>query len=731
MESGGVAVVTLDLVKSPVNTLGRTFSNELPPIFEKLEKDPAVKSILIISAKGDFMAGADITLFGEVAQRGKEAIKNELSKPAQDLFNKMAAGKPKVAAISGPCLGGGAEFALACHYRVASIAPSTQIGFPEVMLGILPGAGGTQRLPLLVGVQNALPMLLQGGAKKPKQAKTMGLIDMTCEKEQLYACGLTCAQQIAAGKLKIPKRGEFKGMNKYVEKAIQDYSFVRDYVIKTAKKQVMKASGGNYPAPLKILEVMQRSLDAHALGKAKGYDIEADSFADLALTPESAGLKAVFFGQTALKKNPFKGAKPVNNMVVMGAGLMGAGIAEVSIAKGFTVAMKDLSREAVQRGEKIVQDSYAKKIAKKKTTAWDANIVLSRLTGLSNDMDYWPIHFKKADIVIEAVFEDIKIKHQTVKDVEAVTGPNCIFATNTSSLPVSEIAKASKRPENVVGMHYFSPVTAMQLLEVIPHAGTSPEVIATAVGVGLKQGKLPIVVKDVPGFFVNRCLGPYIDESMVLAFEVENYMQLDKAIKAFGFPVGPMLLADEVGIEVAFHLHKNLRADLQERVGGANVAAMEAILGAGLKGKRFGSGFLSYPTPAKKGGMLDSVTGMFGSAPKITPNKMALDAMRPYMKAAKVSDEDIQKRIVARFVNEAIFCLQDGVIRNAVDGDMASIFGVGFPPFTGGPFRYIDSVGAGKYCDHLKQLADQHGPRFAPAPLLVDMAKGNKKFHPA
>lgn len=354
---------------------------------------------------------------------------------------------------------------------------------------------------------------------------------------------------------------------------------------------------------------------------------------------------------------------------------------------------------------------------------------MSRLTGVTNDAPNANLHLGRTNLVIEAVFEDLKVKHDIIKEMEAVVPKDCIIATNTSSIPVADIAKASKRPENVVGMHYFSPVDKMQLLEIIPHEGTSPEVVATAVQVGLKQGKMPVVVKDVAGFYVNRCLGPYIDESMTLAFEVENYMQLDKAMVAFGLPMGPMVLADEVGVDVAFHVHANLRPDLKERMGGANVAAMEAIKDAGIKGKRFGSGFLSYPPAKKKGGMLDSITSMFMPKAKPTPNPVAVEAMRPFMKVGKVSDEEIQKRIIARFVNEAIYCLQDGVIRNPVDGDMAAIFGIGFPPFTGGPFRYVDSIGSAKYCEHLQQLADKYGPRFKPSQLLVDMAKTNKKFH--
>lgn len=404
MNKGGVAMVTLDLAGAKMNVLGKTFLDELPPIVEKLENDSAVKIIVFISGKNDFIAGADIPLFAEVAVRGKEAIKEEICKRCTIFFEKMVAGKPKVAAITGACLGGGAEFALACHYRIATT--SATIGFPEVMLGLLPGAGGTQRLPKLIGIQAALPMLMTGGAKKAKAAKSMKLVDMVCEVEQLADCASIVAADIADGKMKIPKRGEFSGINGLIETAIKDYSFARDYVFKTAKSTVMKQTQGNYPAPLRIIEVLKKTLDTKSLGKPKGYDYEADGFSDLALTPESAGLKAIFFGQSALKKNPFKGAKTIKNVAVLGAGLMGAGIAEVSVNKGFNVAMVDKFEKGLQNGLKQIGGNMDKKVKKKKMTAWDKNVVMSRLVGITNDTPHAPLHLGRADLVIEAVFED-------------------------------------------------------------------------------------------------------------------------------------------------------------------------------------------------------------------------------------------------------------------------------------------------------------------------------------
>jgi enoyl-CoA hydratase/long-chain 3-hydroxyacyl-CoA dehydrogenase len=323
-----------------------------------------------------------------------------------------------------------------------------------------------------------------------------------------------------------------------------------------------------------------------------------------------------------------------------------------------------------------IEASFKSKVVKGNISEDDKKKILCNLVGMSDDT-LWNESLSKSDFVMEAVLEHSGLKRKVIAELENEVPSHCIIATTTSSLAVAEIAKASKRPENVVGMHYFSPADKMQLIEIIPHKGTSEAVIATAVQVGLKQGKLPIVCKDVPGFFVNRCLAPYIDESMVLAFEVDNYLDMDKAMKSFGFPVGPIALADEVGVDVAFHVHANCRADLKERMNGANVAGMSAIQAAGIKGKRFGSGFISYPPSKKSSGLVDKVTGLWKKKPTIGPNPVALQAMKPFMKPAKVSAEEIQTRLVARFVNEAVFCLQDGIIRNQVDGDMASIFGIG------------------------------------------------------
>lgn len=319
------------------------------------------------------------------------------------------------------------------------------------------------------------------------------------------------------------------------------------------------------------------------------------------------------------------------------------------------------------------------------------------------------------DLVIEAVFEDLKLKHKIIQQLEEVIPSHAVVATNTSALPIGDIASVSKRPENVIGMHYFSPVDKMPLLEIITHKGTSKETAAVATEVGIRQGKTCIVVKDVPGFYVNRCLGPMMVECMALLGQGVGVEQLDKVMKSYGLPVGPCTLADEVGIDVASHVNIYLQDKLENRMKGGDSAIMTDLVNAGLKGRKTGKGFYVYGA-GKKGSK--------------TLNQDAMAILKKYMKEdLKLSNEEIQNRMIGKFVNEAIYCLQDEIIENPVDGDIGAVFGMGFPPFLGGPFRLVDRIGTSKYADMLKGFADKYGDQFAPAPLLLDMAKANKKFH--
>ena len=442
-------------------------------------------------------------------------------------------------------------------------------------------------------------------------------------------------------------------------------------------------------------------------------------FVKLAATNESASLIGIFDGMTALKKHSFGSpTNPTNTIAVLGAGLMGAGIAQISAEKGYKVLLKDREAESCAKGEAYMHGNWDKKLKRKKISMHKHNQSAANVFPLSDSSPSWKAHFGKADMVIEAVFEDIDLKHKVLKDMEEVIPSHCVFATNTSAIPIRDIAAASKRPEKVVGMHYFSPVPQMPLLEIIPHEGTDDATLAAAYNVGTKQGKTCITVKDVPGFYVNRCLGPFLMEVSALARDGASLELLDKSMTKFGMPVGPITLADEVGIDVASKVASFLsNADLGVRMTGGDISLMTEMVEKGWLGRKSGQGFYTYD--------------------KKNPKKKTIsEEVKKYAREFATRDlglkeEDVQNRIVARFVNEAVMCLQDEIIADPVQGDIGLIFGTGFAPFRGGPFRYLDTFGVEKYVGMMNGLAEEHGEQFEPCQLLKDMAKDNKKFHAA
>lgn len=584
----------------------------------------------------------------------------------------------------------------------------TQLGLPEVKLGLLPGFGGTQNLHPLVGLQNAMDMMLTGKDIRPHKAKQMGLVDLVVASASLEQVAIDSAAQLAAKTLK-PKRKPKSWKNRFLE----DTSLGRRMVWSKVEQMVQKNTNGKYPAPVQIIDCVKYGLD-HASGNAK-YQHEREEFAKLAATPESEALIGIFDGMTQMKKHSYgsDAAIPVKRVAVMGAGLMGAGIAQVTAEKGIDTLLKDRNDEAIARGQSYMDGNWKKKVSRKRMTQYQYNVNRSNVTGLTDDMASWKRHFCQTDMVIEAVFEDLELKKKIVADMERVTPEHCIFASNTSAIPIASIAEGAKRPDKIIGMHYFSPVPSMPLLEIIPHEGTSYSTIATAFEVGSKQGKTCIVVKDVPGFYVNRCLGPYLVEVSALVRDGVPLEALDQSLKNFGMPVGPITLADEVGIDVTSHVATFLsKADLGVRMEGGDVSLMSEMIAKGWLGKKAGQGFYTYK----------------GKKKSINPEIQA------YVKAfatrnLQLDDKAIADRIVARFVNEAVKCLEDDIIESPVTGDIGLVFGTGFAPFRGGPFRYLDQVGVANYVDLMNRLADEHGPQFEPCQLLKDHAATNKRFH--
>ncbi|WP_447400287.1 fatty acid oxidation complex subunit alpha FadJ [Vibrio harveyi] len=693
IDEQNIAWLAIDVPNEKMNTLQAAFADEMKEIFAQLKDTSGVKGVIIHSLKPDnFVAGADVRML-EACTTASEA--EALAKQGQELFQQLSdLPYPVVAAIHGPCLGGGLELALACDYRVCTDSDKTRLGLPEVQLGLLPGSGGTQRLPRLIGLLPSLDLILTGKQLRAKKAKKLGVVD-ACVPETIL---LDVAKQLI-------EKGKNKGKKKQStkEKLMSGSGLGRKFVFEQAAKKTNEKTRGNYPATVAILEVIQHGLEK---GFAQGQELEAKRFGELVMSSESKALRSIFFATTEMKKENGAEAEPaaVNRVGVLGGGLMGAGISHVSVAKAkVPVRIKDVSNDGVLNALNYNYKLFEKQ--RKRRIISKAGLQ-SKMLQLSGGVDF--TSFNHIDVVIEAVFEDLDLKQTMVADIEANAKPETIFATNTSSLPIHKIAEKAERPENIVGLHYFSPVEKMPLVEVIPHETTSEETISTVVALAKKQGKTPIVVKDKAGFYVNRILAPYMNEAAHILLANEPIEQLDGALLDFGFPVGPITLLDEVGVDIGAKIMPILVNELGERFKGPDV--FDTLLNDGRKGRKSGKGFYTYK--GKKKEVDKSVYKLLNLTPE-----------------SKLSDNDIALRCVLPMLNEAVRCLDDGIIRSPRDGDIGAIFGIGFPPFLGGPFRYMDQFGLKELVEKMNEFASKYGDRYAPCDGLLTRAGEGRDFY--
>jgi len=718
--SDGVFVLRMNVPNEPVNTLKASFADEFEKAFAEIEQDSACKAVVFTSGKkSGFIAGADITMLKAVRTEQEAAA---LARTGQRAMDRIEAFRvPVVAAIHGAALGGGLEVALACHARVASDDAKTKLGLPEVMLGLLPGAGGTQRILRLVPIETALDMLLTGKQLDANRAKKVGIVDEVVPEPILLEVACKRALELAKGARKAPSN-KLEGTAMLQELALTRTPPGRKVLFDQARSKLREKSRGNYPAPERILDVVRAGLEG---GMQAGLEAEARAFGELVVSPVAEQLMNIFFAQNALKKDSgVEGnelAKPVEvtRVGMLGAGLMGGGIAFITATTaGIPVRLKDKDYAALARGLSHVKSLVDGRVKRRRITARDATVELARVTGTIDDAS-----LAGCDVVIEAVFEDLALKHRVLQATEAACGEKAIFASNTSSIPITKIAEGSTHPETVIGMHYFSPVEKMPLLEIITTNKTAPWVTATCVELGKKQGKTVIVVNDGTGFYTSRILGPLMNEAAYVLAEGVKVEDIDEALVDWGFPVGPITLLDEVGIDVAAKVGPIMLAEFGERM--AAPRGFDRLLADGRQGRKNGKGFYIY------GDKQNSLFSLASLAGKKSPKKVdeSVYNVLGVVPNKHLPADEIARRCALLMVNEAAHCFGEGILRSARDGDIGAIFGLGFPPFRGGPFRYVDTLSAKEVVQRLEFFKDRLGVRFTPAPVLAQMAREGGSFY--
>ncbi|MFH0909835.1 MAG: 3-hydroxyacyl-CoA dehydrogenase NAD-binding domain-containing protein [bacterium] len=691
-----IAVVTFDREGSSANIFDSATLRDLHGHLDTLEKDAGLRGVIFTSAKNSiFIAGADIN---ELAGVKSEQELVDTIHLGQQAMNRIAALKPvTVATIHGACLGGGCELALACDYRLASKDKATQIGLPETMLGILPAWGGSTRLPRLIGLPKALDIILGGKKLAAVPAVKCGLVDDIMPREHLMRFAL---KKTAAGK---PHRKSH---------ALTNNALVAGIIAKKAREMSLKKTGGHYPAIPAALDVMANGLRTSIQGS---LDLETKAIVALSKTPACRSLIGIFGLQERAKKlgardvaamiaappkAPNMARLPVSRTAVIGAGIMGAGIAQWISSRSIPVLLRDINAEQVNKGMasigKLYYEAVKRHIVDEKAARRCMNLVSPCAT---------EVPLKNVDLVIEAAVEKMDLKQKIFQRLGEIAGERTILATNTSALSISEIAAVTRGPERVIGLHFFNPVHRMQLVEIVVGKQTDAAVAERALKFVQQIGRLPVIVKDSPGFVVNRILMPYLVEAGLLFEQGASAHDIDRAMLAFGMPMGPLRLLDEVGIDVAYHVARHLSDKFGARM--PMPALLEEMMKAGLLGKKTGKGFFLYQNKHDT---------------QVNPEALK------FVKSSGSPPAEPEKRMVLLMVNEAARCLEEQVAAAPEDIDFAMIMGTGFAPFRGGPLRHADSEGLGRVTDALKAFAEKD-QRFEPCKLLVSLAGGGGTFY--
>lgn len=726
----GIARITFDTPGEKINKLTTPVMERLDTFLTEVRANGSVRGLLFRSAKpGMFIAGADIAEIEGVV----DPIEGEgKARRGQQVFQRIAdLAVPTVAAIGGPCLGGGCELVLACDFRIASDAPKVRIGLPEVKLGILPGFGGSQRLPRLIGLAPALDLIVAGRTLDARRARRAGLVDRVVpavyldeQAERILREAIEAAPSArtpdgerrdwrASVALRPPRRP--LGM-RLAEKTAPGRALIATLA---RRKLAAKVRESDYPAPFLALRAVS---EGAGLGLARGLDNEARLLGELIATPTSKSLIFLFKATTAAKSDPgVTGPVPplrkIAKVGIIGAGQMGAGIATACASAGTLVRMRDVSWGALSKGIAAAARTID---GERKRHKIDAREASARRAAISGTTDW--SGFRAADLVVEAVVEELGAKREVFFRLEELMGESAILASNTSSIPIADIASGARHPERFVGLHFFNPVDRMPLVEVVVSRRTDKAITATAVDFAKRLGKTPVVVRDAPGFLVNRLLMPYLGEALLCFEEGADVESVDADLRAFGMPMGPFELLDRIGLDVAAHVAGVLAAAFGDRLPAPQTLAK--LTAAGRNGIKSGGGFYRYGSGAEKR-RYDPESARIAGAPGRARREEAL----PGRPAGRLTQ--VQERLVLPMINEAAIALGEGIVRTPVDVDVAMVLGTGFPPFRGGLLRLADSLGTANLVERLEILAERRGKRFAPAGHLRDLASGGRNFHPA